>query len=75
LEKRFKLKRLQTNDKWQHVKAQFQMSWSALSDEDLQSTNGTRQMLVLKIQEKYGLTKEQAENALKNWEIQHRSFL
>lgn len=69
------MKRIQPNDKWQHVKAQFQLSWSALTDEDLQVSNGRRQMLVLKIQEKYDLTKEQAENALKNWEIQHRSFL
>lgn len=69
------MKRLQPNEKWQHVKAQFHLSWSALSDEDLQVTNGRRQMLVLKIQEKYSFTKEQAENALKNWEIQHRYFL
>lgn len=66
---------LQPNDKWQHVKAQFQLNWNALTDEDMQIANGRRQMLVVMIQQRYDLTKEQAENALKTWEIQHRSFL
>lgn len=60
---------------WLVVKEQFQSSWQQLSHEDIQATLGKRSLIVTKIEEKYGLTKAQAENALKNWEIQHRSFL
>lgn len=60
---------------WLAVKGQFQSSWQQLSQEDIQDAFGKRTLLVTKIEEKYGLSKTQAENALKNWEIQHRSFL
>lgn len=69
------MKTVQIKDSWQQVRVQFQESWTALTDDDIQASLGRRQWLVSKIQEKYGLSKEQAENALKDWEIQHRSFL
>ena len=69
------MKTVQIKDRWQQVRVQFQESWTALTDDDIQASLGRRQWLVSKIQEKYGLSKEQAENALKDWEIQHRSFL
>ena len=66
---------LPAKDGWGLVIHQFQQSWSALTEEDLLSVHGRRQLSVGKIQEKYGLSKVQAENALKDWEIQHRNFL
>lgn len=69
------MKNIQISGNWVAAKVQFQQSWSALSDEDLERAEGSRQLIVCMIQEKYGLSKVQAENALKDWEIQHRSFL
>jgi len=62
-------------ESWEIATHQFQNTWTALTQEDILSVRGHRQLLVSKIQEKYGLNKVQAENALKDWEIQHRSFL
>jgi uncharacterized protein YjbJ (UPF0337 family) len=75
MEVSIQMKTEQIKDSWQQVRVQFQESWTALTDDDIQASLGRRQWLVSKIQEKYGLSKEQAENALKDWEIQHRSFL
>jgi uncharacterized protein YjbJ (UPF0337 family) len=69
------VKRTHVEAAWLAVKGQFQSSWQQLSQEDIQAAFGKRSLLVTKIEEKYGLSKAQAENALKNWEIQHRSFL
>ncbi len=57
------------------IKRQIQTAWSKLTDEDLSGQALKRQHIVVVIQAKYGLAKEQAENALKDWEIKNRSFL
>lgn len=57
------------------IKRQIQAAWDKLTDEDLDGQALKRQHIVIQIQAKYGLAKEQAENALKDWEIKHRSFL
>jgi len=59
----------------QHLKSKIQASWSKLTDDDFETNDLKRQQIVLKLQEKYGYKKEQAENALKDWEIKNRSFL
>jgi uncharacterized protein YjbJ (UPF0337 family) len=57
------------------LKGKIQASWSKLTDDDFDAKELKRQQIVLKLQEKYGYKKEQAENALKDWEIKNRSFL
>lgn len=58
-----------------HIKRNIQACWTKLTDDDFSDDGLKRQHIVLKLQEKYGLQKEQAENALKDWEIKHRKFL
>ncbi|OYY47797.1 MAG: hypothetical protein B7Y48_11540 [Methylophilales bacterium 28-44-11] len=57
------------------LKSKIQTSWNKLTDDDFDANDLKRQQIVLKLQERYGYKKEQAENALKDWEIKNRSFL
>lgn len=57
------------------LKGKIQACWNKLTDDDFEMNDLKRQQIVLKLQEKYGYKKEQAENALKDWEIKNRSFL
>lgn len=57
------------------LKGKIQACWNKLTDDDFEISDLKRQQIVLKLQERYGYKKEQAENALKDWEIKNRSFL
>jgi uncharacterized protein YjbJ (UPF0337 family) len=45
--------------------------WGQLSDDELAAINGKRDQLVGKIQESYGVTKDEAEKQVKEWEALH----
>jgi len=64
-----------SSSEWPQLKSKLQECWNKITDEDLDSQEIKRQHIVEKIQIKYALKKEDAENALKNWEIKHRNFL
>ena len=46
---------------WKQVKGKAQHQWGKLTDDDLDIIEGKREELVGKIQERYGISKEQAE--------------
>jgi uncharacterized protein YjbJ (UPF0337 family) len=64
-----------SSSNWPELKLKIQESWNKITDEDLDRQEIKRQHIVEKLQVKYSLKKEQAENALKNWEIKNRNFL
>jgi uncharacterized protein YjbJ (UPF0337 family) len=64
-----------SSSNWPQLKLKLQESWNKITDEDLDLQEIKRQHIVEKLQVKYSLKKEQAENALKNWEIKNRNFL
>ncbi|MFZ0641266.1 MAG: CsbD family protein [Candidatus Acidiferrales bacterium] len=51
----------QVQGKWKQYKGQLRTKWGKLTDNDLDVIEGNRQQLVGKVQEYYGLTKENAE--------------
>ncbi len=53
---------------WHLVKGKVKEKWGKLSDDDLTEVNGKREQLIGKIQKKYGLAKDQAEQELSEWE-------
>lgn len=53
--------------KWKQVKGEAKNKWGKLNDDDLQQIEGNREKLVGKIQEKYGLSKEEAKEELNDW--------
>ena len=58
--------------KWEQIKGQIKQSWGWLTDNDLEEIEGNHQQIYGKLQQHYGYTKEEAENALK--EFQRRTW-
>lgn len=52
----------QVKGKWKQYKGKARTKWGKLTDSDVDMIEGSREQLVGKVQEYYGLTKENAEN-------------
>ncbi len=50
--------------KWKQLKGQAQKQWGKLTDDDLDVAEGHSEYLVGKLQERYGITKEKAEEEI-----------
>lgn len=48
--------------KWKQVKGQIKEWWGELTDDDLKQVEGNRDKLVGKLQERYGYTRQRAED-------------
>ncbi|MGX0877070.1 uncharacterized protein YjbJ (UPF0337 family) [Roseovarius sp. MBR-154] len=57
----------QVQGKWNQLKGNARVEWARLSDEDLERVKGEREKLVGLIQEKYGRSKEEAEEEIDDW--------
>lgn len=53
--------------KWEQLKGQAQQQWGKLTDDDLDVANGNAQELAGRIQERYGIEKEEAEKQVEEW--------
>jgi uncharacterized protein YjbJ (UPF0337 family) len=51
----------QVKGKWKQYKGQAKEKWGKLTDDDLDIVDGQRQQLVGRIQERYGIAKDAAE--------------
>ena len=58
----------QIKGKWRQAKGQVQQKWGKLTDDDLAVVDGQREVLVGRVQERYGLAKEDAERQVKEFE-------
>lgn len=47
--------------KWKQSKGKFREKWGKLTDDDLDVINGKRDQLVGRLQERYGIAKDEAE--------------
>ena len=52
---------------WKQVKGQVKEKWGKLTDDELDKMNGRRDQLEGKIQERYGIAKDQAKKDVDNW--------
>lgn len=57
----------QVKGKWTQVTGSAKSKWGELTDDDLQQIDGEREKMVGKIQERYGLAKEEAEKQVDDW--------
>ena len=57
----------QINGKWKQVKGSAKQQWGKLTDDDLEVINGQQESLVGKLQERYGIAKEQAQKNADEW--------
>lgn len=51
----------QVEGQWKQVKAQVKSKWAKLNDDDLKNLRAKKEDLVGKLQERYGLLKDEAE--------------
>jgi uncharacterized protein YjbJ (UPF0337 family) len=52
---------------WKQFKGQAKEKWGQLTDDDLDVINGRQEQLEGKIQECYGLSKDQAKKEVETW--------
>ncbi len=57
----------QIEGKWKQLSGSARTRWGQLTDDDLQTLGGRKDNLVGKIQERYGIAKEEAEKQADEW--------
>jgi uncharacterized protein YjbJ (UPF0337 family) len=57
----------QVEGKWSELKGHVKSKWSKLTDDDLGMLKGKRDELVGKIQQRYGIMKDEAERQVDEW--------
>jgi uncharacterized protein YjbJ (UPF0337 family) len=58
----------QVKGNWNQVKGKVKRQWGKLTDDQLDVISGNRDILVGRIQEAYGITSEEAERQVRDWE-------
>jgi uncharacterized protein YjbJ (UPF0337 family) len=59
---------------WTQSKGAIKEQWGKLTDDDLLQIQGRRDVLVGKIQTRYGISHEQAEAQVSGWEQKHQNM-
>jgi uncharacterized protein YjbJ (UPF0337 family) len=57
----------QVRGQWQQLAGQVKSRWGKLTDDDLQNIAGKKEQFVGKLQEHYGILKEEAERQIDKW--------
>jgi len=57
----------QIQGKWQQVKGSVKQNWGKLTDDDLTYIDGARDKLIGRIQERYGIQRDEADRLVKKW--------
>lgn len=58
----------QIEGNWKQFKGRVRQQWADLTDDDLDRVAGKREELLGRIQERYGIAKEDAEEELRDFE-------
>lgn len=53
---------------WKQLTGKFKAKWGELTDDDLQQAEGNRDYLVGKVQERYGIAKDEAARQVREFE-------
>ena len=53
---------------WKQLKGELRTKWGKLTDDDLEVIAGSRDRLVGRLQELYGIRKEEAERQIEEWQ-------
>ena len=53
--------------KWDQFKGQLKSSFAKLTDDDLKNLSGKRERVIGKVQERYGVRKDEAERRIDAW--------
>jgi uncharacterized protein YjbJ (UPF0337 family) len=58
----------QVSGNWKQFRGKAKEKWAKLTDDDLALAEGKRDQLLGRIQERYGVAKDEAEKQVKEWE-------
>ena len=58
--------------KWKQMKGSLKSRWGKLTDDDLDVIEGQKDQLVGKVQERYGIAKEEAQKQVDEWNRMNR---
>jgi uncharacterized protein YjbJ (UPF0337 family) len=56
---------------WKQLRGKVREKWGKLTDNDLDMAGGRRDQLLGRIQERYGIAKDEAEKQMKDFEASH----
>ena len=57
----------QFEGKWKQLKGSVKQQWGKLTDDDVSALSGKKDELIGKLQERYGITREQAQKEADDW--------
>jgi len=57
----------QIQGQWKQLKGKAKIKWGKLTDDEINVIEGRREELVGKIQQRYGIAKDQAEREVDDW--------
>jgi uncharacterized protein YjbJ (UPF0337 family) len=57
----------QFEGKWKQLKGNVKQRWGKLTDDDVTTLSGKKDELIGKLQERYGITREQAQREADEW--------
>lgn len=57
---------------WNQWKGRLKEKWGDLTDDDIQMLDGRKDQIAGKLQERYGMARDQAERELDNWANDYR---
>jgi uncharacterized protein YjbJ (UPF0337 family) len=63
----------QVEGKWKEMKGSIKEKWGKLTDDDLHYINGKRDQFVGRLQQRYGIAKEEAQDQLDRWMHEERA--
>lgn len=62
----------QIQGKWKQAKGSVKQQWGKLTDDDLEYIAGKRDNFIGRLQERYGLAKEEAQKRVDDWAKQQK---
>jgi uncharacterized protein YjbJ (UPF0337 family) len=65
----------QIKGNWKQLKGRVKQQWGDLTDDDLTRIEGDRDLLVGRLQERYGIAREEAERQVRAWESEFEKAL
>ena len=57
----------QIEGRWNELKGRLRSKWAKLTDDDMQMIGGKKDMLVGRLQQRYGMQKDEAEREVDRW--------
>ena len=63
----------QVEGKWKETKGSIKKQWGKLTDDDLDYINGSRDQFLGRLQQRYGIAKEDAQDQLDRWLREQRA--